>query len=57
MLEVLVLVQTMEDNNVEHQNPQEEECNSMLVSYEGPTKGKAIFARTQVLWHASFSFW
>ena len=41
MLEMLVLVQTLENYSVEHKN--KEACDSMLVSHAGTTKGKTIF--------------
>ena len=43
MLEVLVLVQTLEDNIAEYQNIQKEGCDLMLVSHAGITEGKIIF--------------
>ena len=46
MLEVLGLVQALEDHNVEHTNLFKEDCDSMLVSNAGATKGKAIFVNT-----------
>ena len=50
MLVVLVLVQTMEAYRVDHQNLlQEEACDSMLVSYAGPIKGKTIFLEHKFL--------
>ena len=43
MLEDLVLVRTLENNSVEHQNLHTEKCDLMLVSHAGTTEGKAIF--------------
>ena len=42
-LEVLISVQTLEDNNIEHQNLNKEACDSMLVSHARTNGGKARF--------------
>ena len=40
LFKVLLLVQALEDNNVEHQDLHNEACDLMLVSHTGTTKGK-----------------
>ena len=42
-LEVLVPVQTLEEDNVEHQNLHKEPCDSMLVSHDGTTESRVMF--------------
>ena len=42
MLEMLVLVQTLEAYSIEHKK---EACDSMLVSHAGTTEGKTIFVQ------------
>ena len=39
LLKVLLLVQALEDNNVEHQDLHNEACDFMVVSHAGTTKG------------------
>ena len=59
VVEVLILVKTMDAESVEHQNFQEKACDLMLVSYAGPTKGKTVFLQYKVLnnLQASFRSW
>ena len=45
MFEMLVLVQTLEDDRVEIKNFFKEACDSMMVSHAGTTEGKTIFVQ------------